>query len=109
MIQTRRYLDPLSVLLALLLLWGCSKRPEQTRDNRDSGCTKLRNSTCGQWRNARWRRFEHSTCVFRKCCSRSQHSRRLPTGVAATTGNTCRHADHRSSAAAAVECVSRAG
>ena len=28
--QTRRYVVPATVLLALLLLWGCSKKPEQT-------------------------------------------------------------------------------
>jgi hypothetical protein len=30
MIQTRRYVVPATVLLTSLLLWGCSKKPEQT-------------------------------------------------------------------------------
>ena len=30
MMQTKRYVVPATVLLALLLLWGCSKKPEQT-------------------------------------------------------------------------------
>lgn len=30
MMQTRRYVVPATVLLALLLLWGCSKKPDQS-------------------------------------------------------------------------------
>jgi hypothetical protein len=30
MMQTKRYVVPATVLLGLLLLWGCSKKPEQT-------------------------------------------------------------------------------
>jgi hypothetical protein len=48
--QTRHYAVPATVLLALLLLWGCSKKPEQTgttqnSDNRSSATQPATNGS----------------------------------------------------------------